>query len=107
MLRVTIELVPYGVEAMAKTIAELCIANVGTDQETNVANYEVAGYHLGSDKKIEEFAVKIADYDRDEGALKLVGDILLAPKEKFEEVKLAEQLIQKTRLMQVEEDTKD
>ncbi len=97
MLRVTIELVPYGVEEMAKTISELCIANVKT--EDNIASYEASGYAVGTDKKITEFAVKLDGYDRNEGAVRLVADILLAPRTEFSEVELAEQLIQKTRLM--------
>lgn len=98
MLRVTIELVPHGVEALAKTISEVCIANVGGSQD--VGNYEVGGYQIGTDKKITEFAVKINNYERNEGALKLVGDVLLAPREEvFESVRLAEKLLRMTRLV--------
>lgn len=104
MIRVTIELVPFGMEAMSRTIAEVCIANVGGEKDKNIANYEASGYEVGTDKKITEFATKIAGYDRNEGAVRLVADILLAPREKFEEVELAERLIQKTRLMAVAED---
>lgn len=103
MLRVTIELVPFGVEAMAKTIAEVCIANVGTNNEENVANYEVAGYEVKTDNKIEEFAGTILSYDRNQGARKLVAEVLLAPNAEFDEVKSAPKLLSKTRLMNTEE----
>jgi hypothetical protein len=101
MLRVTIELVPFGVEAMSKTIAELCIANTGT--EDNIANYEVAGYQVKTDNKIEEFAGQITSYDRNQGALNLVAEVLLAPNKEFDEVKQANKLLSKTRLMNTEE----
>lgn len=97
MLRVTVELVPFGVEAMSKTIAELCIANTST--EDNIATYEFAGYQVKTDNKIEDFAGQITSYDRNQGALNLVAEVLLAPKKEFEEVKQAENLLSKTRLV--------
>lgn len=98
MLRVTIELVPYGVEEMAKTISELCIANVGGDQTTNVADYEVAGYEARNGK-ITEFAVELNNFPREGGALELVRQVLSAERSEFEKVKLAERLLQRTRLL--------
>ena len=95
MLRVTVELVPFGSEELAKTIAEVCIANVGGG---SIANYEAAGYESGNGK-ISEVAMKFDGHDRNEGALKLVGEILLAPRYELTEVELAENLIAKTRLM--------
>lgn len=97
MLRVTIELVPFGSEDLARTIAEICIANVG--MEDNIATYEAAGYEAKSGK-ISELAAKLQNYDRADGAVKLVGEIFLAVGEvELSEVKLGEQLIAKTRLM--------
>lgn len=103
MLRVTIELVPFGVEALAKTIAEVCIANVGGNKETNEANYEVAGYEIKTDNKIEEFAGTIFSHDRNQGARKLVAEVLLAPNTEFDEVKSAQKLLSMTRLMNTED----
>lgn len=104
MLRVTIELVPYGMESLAKTIAEVCIANVETDKETNVANYEVAGYE-NKYGKIEEFAGEVKSFERNQGALKLVTESLLASKSTIEEIKLGEKLLQHTRLVSMGEET--
>lgn len=98
MLRVTIELVPYGVEAMAKTIAELCIANVGGDTEPNVANYEAAGYLVTTDNKIEDLAMILNYFPRNDGVLELLKQILSQDIQPIEKVKLAETLIQHTRL---------
>jgi hypothetical protein len=97
MLRVTVELVPFGSEELAKTIAEVCIANVSSTD--NIANYEASGYEAKSGK-ISELAAKIENYDRADGAVKLVGEIFLAAGEvELSELKLGEELIAKTRLM--------
>ncbi len=103
MLRVTIELVPYGVEAMAKTIAELCIANVGGDEKTNTANYEIAGYE-SRNEKITELAWKLNTFPREGGALELVRQILSSEQIDIEKVELAEKLLQHTRLLAVAEE---
>ena len=103
MLRVTIELVPYGMEALAKTISEICIANVGTDKETNVANYEVAGYE-NKYGRIQEFAVEVKSFDRNAGALALLREVLSAEISEFEKVELAGRLLQHTRLLAGEEE---
>lgn len=103
MIRVTIEIVPYGVEELSKTISEVCIANVGGSQETNIANYEAAGYHIGTDDKLEEFAVSIKEYERNSGALNLVSKILSEERSEISSVKLAERLLERTRLNNVEE----
>lgn len=101
MLRVTVEIVPYGIEEMSRTISEICIANTKT--QDGQANYEAAGYIIHTDNKIEDFAATIENYTRQDGALKLVAEIINTPRKKFDEVELAEQLIQKTRLNAQEE----
>ena len=106
MLRVTIELVPFGMEAMAKTISEICIANVGGDKEANVANYEVAGYE-NKYGTIKEFATKVKSFDRNQGALNLVAEILLAPKTELAEIELGEKLINRTRLASAGEENNE
>lgn len=103
MLRVTIELVPYGVEEMAKTISELCIAN--TEQhEDNTANYTAAGYLVRTDNKIEEFTLLLNYFQRDDGVLELLKQLLSQEKQELDSTKMSEVLIQKTRLASQEED---
>lgn len=99
MLRVTVELVPYGVEEMSKTIVEVCIANTHTDKDNN-ATYAAAGYH---DKygKIEEFGVLVRDFPRNDGVLELLKQVFSAEKVEVEELLLGETLIQRTRLATV------
>jgi len=97
MLRVTVELVPYGMEALAKTISEVCIANVGGDDKA--AEYEAAGYVVNQQNQIQEFAVALKNFDREHGALELVKQVLEADRSEFAEVKLAEGLLNKTRLL--------
>lgn len=104
MLRVTIELIPYGVEAMAKTIAELCIANTDTKPD-NTAGYHAAGYHIRTDNKIEEYAIELKSFPRDDGVLALLREILSAPREELaDNEEIYEQLIQRTRLNTTEEE---
>lgn len=98
MLRVTIELVPFGMESMARTISEICIANVGGDKEANIANYEIAGYE-SRNEKITELAWKLNNFPREDGALELVRQILSSEQTEIEKVELAEKLLQHTRLL--------
>lgn len=105
MLRVTIELVPFGEEEFAQVISEFCVANVGGDKETNIADYELGGYVV-KNNKIEEIARELQGHHRDDGVLKLIGEILLLPEKKVEEVIKSERLIHKTRLMLGEEEQK-
>jgi hypothetical protein len=90
LIRVTIELIPYGAEAMAKTIAELCILETAE-------NLEAAGYRIRNETKIEEIAKKIKK-DTKHGVLELVKEILESENKQIEEVELFETLIQQTRL---------
>lgn len=85
-------------EALAKTISEICIANVGGNREEDTANYEVAGYEL-RDKKITEFAVEVKSFLRSGGALELLREVLSTEKVEFDTVELAPKLIQHTRLL--------
>ena len=96
MLRVTVELVPYGVEEMSKTIVEVCIANVHTDQN-NMATYSAAGYH---DKygNIEDFGVVLREFPRNDGVLELLKKLFAAERVDVEEILLGEELMKKTRL---------
>ena len=89
MIRVTVELVPYGAEAMAKTIAELCI------EQTNTETHEAAGYEIKSDNKINEVAKELKIFPEG-GVLELVAEIIKAAN--IEPTELSEQLIQRTRL---------
>jgi hypothetical protein len=98
MLRVTIELVPFGMESMARTISEICIANVGGDEKENTANYEIAGYEH-TDGKITELAWKLNNFSREDGALELVRQILSSEQIELEKVNLAEKLLAHTRLL--------
>lgn len=98
MLRVTIELVPFGMESMARTISEICIANVGGDKDANTGNYEVAGYEH-RDGKITELAWKLNTFPREEGALELLRQILSSTQTEIEKVESAEKLLQHTRLL--------
>jgi hypothetical protein len=74
MLRVTIELVPFGDERYAKPIAELFIANTGGGNN-EVANYEMVGYHKSPDRG-EILTAKVYNFSRDAGAIQLLGQIL-------------------------------
>lgn len=98
MLRVTVELIPYGQEEMSKTISEICIANVDTDAN-NVASYAVAGYH---DKfgKIQEFSAEVTDFPRNDGVLELLRHVFAAERSDISDA-VSETLISKTRLAQL------
>jgi hypothetical protein len=75
MLRVTIELVPFGDERYAKPIAELFIANTGGGNN-EVANYEMVGCHKNPDSGGEILSSKVYNFSRDAGAVQLLGQIL-------------------------------
>lgn len=96
MLRVTIELVPHGVEAMSKTIAEVCVANVHTSKK-DVAIYAVAGYHNRSGK-IEEFGALVEGFPRNDGVLALMREVFAADHVALDEILLGEELMSHTRL---------
>lgn len=108
MLRVTIELVPFGDEKYAQVISEFCVANVNGNRELDIADYELGGYVVKNDK-ISEIARELQGHHRKDGVLKLIGEILLLEEKKVEEVEKAEALIHRTRLMleEKEEDQND
>lgn len=100
MLRITVELVPFGREALTRTIAEMCIANVGGDSD--VADYKFAGYEVGYDKKIQEFAGEVKTFGRAEGVLRLLELVLAAEKAGVDTEEFYELLLSRTRLAQEE-----
>lgn len=96
VIRVTVELVPYGAEAMAKTIAELCIET--TNKTAEATEYEAAGYIVHTDNKIEDYATKLKIFQETPGVLNLIKEILNQDKLTTDQVNLAEDLIKRTRL---------
>lgn len=100
MLRVTVELVPYGVEEMSKTICEVCIANTYTD-ENDTAVYQAAGY-TEKNGKIEEFALVVRNFPRNDGVLALLREVFSAEQLPVGDVLMGENLISRTRLSEVE-----
>lgn len=105
MLRVTVELVPYGVEEMSKTIVEVCVANVHTDNK-NMATYAAAGYH---DRygKIEDFGVVVREFPRNDGVLELLKKLFTEDRVDVEEILLGEELMKKTRLFAAGDEGED
>jgi len=71
MLRVTIDLVPYGDEDLAHPIGEMIIGNDHTYMD-NTADY-IYAYH--DDRGTEEFG-HITRFDRNEGMWKLIARCL-------------------------------
>lgn len=96
MFRITVELVPYGLESMARTISEVCITETIGDEDT--VAYETAGYVVKTDNKIQEFASTTEPQPRDTELQKLLGIILSSETCEVGKVKLAEYLLGKTRL---------
>lgn len=105
MLRVTVELVPYGFEEMSKTIAEVCIANVHTDKK-NTATYAAAGYQ-NKYGKIEDFGVIVRDFPRNDGVLELLKKVFAEDRVDVEEILLGEELMKKTRLFAAGDERED
>jgi hypothetical protein len=101
MLRITVELVPFGSEALTHTISEFCVANVGGDSA--VADYKFAGYQVGrEDKKISEFAGEVKKFGRAEGVLRLLDLVLASEKDTMDSDEFYELLLGRTRLAQEE-----
>jgi len=71
MLRVTIDLVPFGDEEGSQTIGEMIIGNEHT-YDNNTANYV---YAYRDDKGTEEFGF-VTRFDRSEGIWKLLTHCL-------------------------------
>jgi ribose 5-phosphate isomerase len=92
MIRVTIEVVPYGMESLAKTISELCV------ETTDGTSYESAGYVVHTDNRIEEFGKKLDSFETDSDVMKLIKELINAETCDLEKLKLAEYLLGKTRL---------
>lgn len=92
MIRVTIEVVPYGMESLAKTISELCV------ETTDGSSYESAGYVVHTDNRIEEFAKKLDNFETNSDVLNLIKALMNTESCKLDNLKLAEYLLGKTRL---------
>jgi len=73
MLRVTIELVPFGVEAEARKIGTMVIANDGTGS-SRVGNYAYAFTYADRDAEVATGTIK--NFPRSLGAWSLVRKIL-------------------------------
>lgn len=76
MLRITVELIPFGEEDEAVTIGEVCIANVGGDAHTG--DYEIVGYEQLLDGEVEWVYRKVAGHTRHEGVFQLLKEALRA-----------------------------
>lgn len=97
----TIELVPLGVEALSRTIAEVCIDTAYTEEQKT---YTAGGYKIKTDNKIEDFAIQVQDFDSRD-VVHMIGVILSEPQRETELVRLADTLINKTRLLSTGEES--
>ena len=68
MLRITVELVPFGDESRSKQIGKGYIVNDGTG-DSKTGNYDCTFYELDNDRKRE---VKIKNFDRSKGFWSLI-----------------------------------
>lgn len=96
MLRVTIELVPFGEEKNTEVISEICIANTG-DGDSSQANYQAAGYVIEQDGSIELVAGEVNNFSRTDGVLALVKDVLRSRHSRVEDIELGSKLLLKTK----------
>jgi hypothetical protein len=76
MLRITIELIPFGEEDKAVTIGEVCVANVGGTQLTG--DYEVVGYEELLSGEVDWIYRKVSGHTRHEGVIQLLKEALRA-----------------------------
>lgn len=72
MLRITVEIVPFGDESAAKTIGKGYIINDGTSVN-NKANYDCI-FKTTDKNKIKKF--KLRNFDRAKGFWELIGESL-------------------------------
>ena len=79
MLKITVELVPFGLKDVRRTIGVIEIANVGGTRE--FGDYK---YIIKSDR-CDEVKGSLEKFDRNKGAIELLRDIL--NKEQLEENK--------------------
>jgi hypothetical protein len=77
MLRITVELVPFGEEDEAATIGEVCIANVGGGT-AYTGNYEIVGYEQLLSGEVEWIYRKVVGHTRHEGVFQLLKEALRA-----------------------------
>lgn len=80
MLKVTIELHPFGREEKKTTLNEVFIANVGNSGEANHSNYHVweEDPRERQDKKVPAPKAQVKDFNRDLGALHLTMEAIEA-----------------------------
>lgn len=77
MLRITVELIPFGVEEEASVIGEICIANVGGG-DGHTGNYEVVGYEQLLSGEVDWIYRKVVGHTRHEGVFQLLKEALRA-----------------------------
>ena len=73
MLRVTIEIVPFGIESRARVISRLFIANIKS-RPNNVSDYHYKLEDIDNTEQEVEGTVK--NFERDNGHLALVKRVL-------------------------------
>jgi len=76
MLRVTVEIVPYGDESRARPIASVTIANVGPDvPDGTPCDYEVRGWRTFKHRHGERYesTATVRGFERGRNATALVG----------------------------------
>jgi len=72
MLRITVEIVPYGDETMAREIGKGYIVNDGTGHY-NKGNYNCTFYETDINNKQ---SIKLKNFDRSKGFWSLIGEAL-------------------------------
>lgn len=75
MIKVTIDLIPYGDENKTETISELLIANVGGTFEEG--NYEVIGYEIPANNPFRLMGFTLDGFNREQGVLDLLRLVLM------------------------------
>ena len=94
MLRITVELVPFGVEEEASVISEICIANVGGGNVL-IGNYEAVGYERLMSGEVQMLARRVQGHPRIGGVLELLKNILRARNEDVATFLVGDRLLEK------------
>ena len=102
MLRVTVELVPFGIEEEASVIAEVCIANVGGDEL--VGNYEAVGYEKLLGGEVQILSRRVRGHPRNNGVFELVKNILRTRDEDIKQFLTGDRLLEKIRSLKEDTD---
>jgi hypothetical protein len=103
MLRVTIELVPFGIEEEASVISEVCIANVGGGNVLT-GNYEAVGYEKLMDGEVQMLARRVRGHARNDGVLQLLKEVLRASDEDVTTFLVGDKLSKKVSSLKEEAD---